>query len=371
PPADPGGRLRGARFPPPSSGRPVPASAPSTWRSILPRDPLRDLRVADLHAELVALSIGEHHETAAALPPEVGDLRRAEPDQPLHLGVAASLPRPQVEVDPVLHRLALRHLEEEQLGAAAGDHDQRLVTSGGVVGVDAPVQDPGPEGRERVRVGAVEGDRPDDRWQGSSQEAGAGREIRFLWAFRGMLPSGARSGIRFSRRCAAPSPAPDPPEPHSMAKKQLTYADALKILGKDDSTVLDFAEKLVDGGLGAVGVPDLFGLRGEMVKKSRRALVSLREKVAGTSRMDRMDRIEAALKIIAVEALFTAIAELLEEQGAPLSLDDLEMTGEEQLLLLDKVGDRLQGNVLGLPRGRRSGDRRQELSRRPFFRSTV
>ena len=156
-----------------------------------------------------------------------------------------------------------------------------------------------------------------------------------------------------------------------MAKKQLTYADALKILGKDDSTVLDFAEKLVDGGLGAVGVPDLFGLRGEMVKKSRRALVSLREKVAGTSRMDRMDRIEAALKIIAVEALFTAIAELLEEQGAPLSLDDLEMTGEEQLLLLDKVGGRLQGNVLGLPRGRRSGDRRQELSRRPFFRSTV
>src|SRR5690606_41245337 len=120
PPPDRGGRLPGARFPPPSSGRPVPASAPSTWRSTLPRDPLRDLRVADLHAELVALRIGEHHETAAALPPEVGDLRRAEPDQPLHLGVAASLPRPQVEVDPVLHRLALRHLEEEQLGAAAG-----------------------------------------------------------------------------------------------------------------------------------------------------------------------------------------------------------------------------------------------------------
>ncbi|WP_017592855.1 NACHT domain-containing protein [Nocardiopsis potens] len=156
-----------------------------------------------------------------------------------------------------------------------------------------------------------------------------------------------------------------------MAKKQLTYADALKILGRDDSAVLDFAERLVDGGLGAVGVPDLFGLRGEMVNRGRQALASLREKVAGTSRMDRMERIEAALKIIAVEALFTSIAEHLEEQGAPLSLDDLEMTGEEQLLLLEKVGGRIQGAALGLPRGRRGAGRRPELSRRPFFRSTL
>ncbi|MFW5418607.1 ATP-binding protein [Nocardiopsis sp. CNT-189] len=156
-----------------------------------------------------------------------------------------------------------------------------------------------------------------------------------------------------------------------MAKKQLTYADALKILGRDDSAVLDFAERLVDGGLGAVGVPDLFGLRSEMVYRGRQALVSLREKVSGASRMDRMERIEAALKIIAVEALFTSVAEHLAGQGAPLSLDDLEMTGEEQLLLLEKVGGRIQGAALGLPRGRRGGGRRKELSRRPFFRSAL
>ncbi|WP_017622067.1 NACHT domain-containing protein [Nocardiopsis chromatogenes] len=122
-----------------------------------------------------------------------------------------------------------------------------------------------------------------------------------------------------------------------MAKRQLSYADALKVLGKDEPALLDFAEMLVDGGLGALGVPDLFGVRSELVKKGREAIRPLREKITGVSRMTRMERIEAALKIIAVEAFFTAVEEVLDESDSPLAMKDLRLTREVQLEIADGV----------------------------------
>lgn len=135
-----------------------------------------------------------------------------------------------------------------------------------------------------------------------------------------------------------------------MAKRQLSYADALKVLGKDEPAVLDFAEKLVDGGLGALGVPDLFGVRSELVKKGREALKPLREKITGVGRMTRMERIEAALKIITVEAFFTAVEQELDHPGCPLSLKDLRLTRETQLEIADGV-DSLGGDVLQIEDG--------------------
>ncbi|WP_017541699.1 NACHT domain-containing protein [Nocardiopsis halophila] len=135
-----------------------------------------------------------------------------------------------------------------------------------------------------------------------------------------------------------------------MAKRQLSYADALKVLGKDEPAILDFAEKLVDGGLGALGVPDLFGVRSELVKKGREALRPLREKITGVDRMTRMERIEAALKIIAVEAFFSAVDEVLDTPDCPLSLKDLRLTRESQLEIADGVRP-LDGDVLRMEDG--------------------
>ncbi|MFC3996475.1 NACHT domain-containing protein [Nocardiopsis sediminis] len=98
-----------------------------------------------------------------------------------------------------------------------------------------------------------------------------------------------------------------------MAKPP-TYADALKILGKDDSTLLDLAEKLVDGGLGALGVPDLFGIRTELVSKGREALTKLRERISGVSRWDRTQRIDAAHHVLIVTAYIEATTEFLENK---------------------------------------------------------
>ncbi|RKS09618.1 hypothetical protein DFP74_5360 [Nocardiopsis sp. Huas11] len=119
--------------------------------------------------------------------------------------------------------------------------------------------------------------------------------------------------------------------------KQLTYADALKTLGGNDSEVLDLAEKLTDGGLGLVGVPDLFGARGALVSKGRQALEGMAAKLRGQSRLSRTAKIQAAHHILVLVAFFEAVAESLEEVEAPFSLADLEFTKEEQVRLLDHV----------------------------------
>ncbi|WP_053618781.1 NACHT domain-containing NTPase [Nocardiopsis sp. NRRL B-16309] len=116
--------------------------------------------------------------------------------------------------------------------------------------------------------------------------------------------------------------------------KQLTYADALRILGNNDSEVLDLAEKLTDGGLGLVGVPDLFGARGALVSKGRQALEGIRGKLKGESRLSRTEKIAAAFRILVIVAFFEAVDECLTEIGAPFTLADLEMTAEERTALL-------------------------------------
>ncbi|GAB2500302.1 NACHT domain-containing protein [Nocardiopsis aegyptia] len=116
--------------------------------------------------------------------------------------------------------------------------------------------------------------------------------------------------------------------------KQLMYADALRILGKNDSEVLDLAEKLTDGGLGLVGVPDLFGARGALVSKGRQALEGIRGKLKGESRLSRTEKIEAAYQVLVVVAFFEAVEESLESAGAPFTLNDLDITADEQTALL-------------------------------------
>ncbi|WP_306370326.1 NACHT domain-containing NTPase [Nocardiopsis sp. CC223A] len=115
--------------------------------------------------------------------------------------------------------------------------------------------------------------------------------------------------------------------------KQLSYADALKILGKNDSEVLDMAEKLADGGLGALGVPDLFGIRGMVVGRGRKALEGMRGKLRGESRVSRTEKILAAERILTVVSFFESVEEAWREAEMPFPFQDLEITAEEQLAL--------------------------------------
>ncbi|MBB6121281.1 NACHT domain-containing protein [Nocardiopsis algeriensis] len=121
--------------------------------------------------------------------------------------------------------------------------------------------------------------------------------------------------------------------------RQLSYADALKLLGGSDPESANLAERLTEGSLDLLGVPDLFGLRGLLVSKGREAIEGVRDKLKGHSRLSRTERIEAAHKILVVVSFFEALEECWEEAGAPFPLKDLEITSEEQLSVFGRVLD--------------------------------
>lgn len=125
--------------------------------------------------------------------------------------------------------------------------------------------------------------------------------------------------------------------------KRLSYEDALRILGQNDSEVLDLAEKLADGGLGMVGVPDLFGVRGALVSKGRKALEGIRGKLKGESRMSRTEKITAAYQVLVITSFFEAADQAFVEVGMPFGLDELEITAEEQYTLLGRHLDQGTG----------------------------
>ncbi|CAM3878050.1 NACHT domain-containing NTPase [Nocardiopsis gilva] len=131
--------------------------------------------------------------------------------------------------------------------------------------------------------------------------------------------------------------------------KRLSYADALKILGKDDSAVLDFAEQAADGALSVVGIPDLFGAGGAVVKHGRKLLTSVRERINGVGRLDRTQRITAAHTVLVIVAYFEAVEECLAEQDSPLTLNDLELTADEQVRLAGVSEDLLDGQHVPFP----------------------
>jgi hypothetical protein len=64
-------------------------------------------RVLGQDAELVALGIGERDPAAAVGPPVVGQLRRAQRQEPLGLLLAGTVHRAQVKVYPVFDLLAV------------------------------------------------------------------------------------------------------------------------------------------------------------------------------------------------------------------------------------------------------------------------
>lgn len=120
-------------------------------------------------------------------------------------------------------------------------------------------------------------------------------------------------------------------------KRALSYADALRLLGGDDPALAEFGEAAVGGALGALGVPDVLGLHRQIVRCGQAALTGIREKVTGTSRWDRTERVAAADLVLRITALFEALGELLDRPGTPLGLRDLRIRGDEQYALFGEV----------------------------------
>ncbi len=117
--------------------------------------------------------------------------------------------------------------------------------------------------------------------------------------------------------------------------KPLNYANALKELSGQDQDLWNLAEKMTDGGLDSVGVPGLFGLREFAVGQGRKALEGLGKKLKGTDRRLRTQRIEAAHKVLLVVSFFDPLDDCLTGAGLRLRVADLEMTADEQRVLLE------------------------------------
>jgi hypothetical protein len=80
--------------------------------------------------ELVALRIGEDQPAAPIVLPEIVDRRRTEAHDTFDLVIAGTVGRLQVEMNPVLDLLALRHFDEEEPRLPSGSNDHALLVPG-------------------------------------------------------------------------------------------------------------------------------------------------------------------------------------------------------------------------------------------------
>ncbi|ARX88845.1 hypothetical protein SMD44_08332 [Streptomyces alboflavus] len=115
----------------------------------------------------------------------------------------------------------------------------------------------------------------------------------------------------------------------------LSFGDALKLLGGDPPAVaaldraLGGALNLATGGLSG-GVLGMFDARGRVLGLGRDAWRGLGERLGRTDgRVERTAVLEAAHTVIVVLAFFDA----LERVELPFSLDEVALTGREQLLV--------------------------------------
>src|SRR5690606_41482982 len=119
---------------------PALAATPPAWAGAPARPPprrrrsarcRRELAVAPEHAELVALRVGHRHPAGAraVLAAAVGEHGGADTDQPVDLLLLGAVRGAQVEVQAVLDRLGLGHLDEQHVVAAVASEDHALLVA--------------------------------------------------------------------------------------------------------------------------------------------------------------------------------------------------------------------------------------------------
>lgn len=120
--------------------------------------------------------------------------------------------------------------------------------------------------------------------------------------------------------------------------ERLSYGDAVRLLGGQDSKIVSVLDKVAGGVLlsgAATGVPGmltLFGAKAEMVRLSHELVRKLSERRGGLSRYNRTQRLEAAHAVLVV----TAYLEALEETELPVWFTDLELTKAERAAMADE-----------------------------------
>ncbi len=98
--------------------------------------------------------------------------------------------------------------------------------------------------------------------------------------------------------------------------RALNYADAVRLLGGQESRTAAVLDKLVGGLLQAASATgwglavNLFDTKAELVAASHRLVAGLDQRLAGLSQFDRTERLAAANAIIVVAAYFEVMAEV-------------------------------------------------------------
>lgn len=114
--------------------------------------------------------------------------------------------------------------------------------------------------------------------------------------------------------------------------KTFTYSDAVRLLGGAGVRKSEWLDRMVGDnreGVAAADVLSLFGLSAELVRFGRELVGGFAEHRQGLSRFDRTQRIQAAHAIVVITAYFEALA----AADLPFQLDELELTGSEQVAL--------------------------------------
>src|SRR5690348_11827509 len=123
-----------------------------------------------LDAELVALRIAQNHPSAAVWPALVVDQLGTDAQELVNLLVPPARERHEINMDPVLDVLGLRHRDEEQRQRPVRREQQSLRVAGSV-GVARVLAEPGqlhPELRQAVGISTVEGDALDAYGHGAT-----------------------------------------------------------------------------------------------------------------------------------------------------------------------------------------------------------
>ncbi|GIF20298.1 energy-coupling factor transporter ATP-binding protein EcfA2 [Actinoplanes tereljensis] len=126
--------------------------------------------------------------------------------------------------------------------------------------------------------------------------------------------------------------------------REVSYEDAVKLLGGDAAKIAKLVDTLTGVGLLALLGPfrDVLGwfdAKAELSKVTERLITSLVEKRSKLSRFERTERLQAAHSALALTAFFEAMA----EAEWPFPYRSLELTAEEQRMLGSETSPGLAG----------------------------
>jgi len=137
-------------------------------------------------------------------------------------------------------------------------------------------------------------------------------------------------------------------------RRALGYRDAVILLG-GDPPVLAALDRALAGTLSVAtggvsgAVLDVFGAQGRIIRLGRDLLLGLRDRLRGTGRAERMQRLEAAHAVIVVTAYFECLA----TAPLPFSTSDMSMSRQRQVALASggtSAGEFLEALVAAPPR---------------------